>query len=73
MMNKQFYLFNSLPNDKFLDCSKLKAFADNKIYKKFKFGLGRVGNIAEKGEKCWLPQCFQKASYTRSLKVGIVW
>ena len=26
-----FHLFNSLPNDKFLDWSKLKAFADNKI------------------------------------------
>ena len=43
--------FNSLPLDKFLDCSKLKALADDKInVTKFKFGLGRVENIMGKGE-----------------------
>ena len=42
---------NSLPNDKILDWSKLKAFADDKINvkEKFKFGLGRVENIVGKG------------------------
>ena len=43
---------NSLPNDKTLDCSKLKAFADDNTYvsKKVKFVLGRVENIMGKGE-----------------------
>ena len=37
---------NSLPNNKFLDCFKSKAFADDKIYvvKTLKFALGRVEN-----------------------------
>ena len=44
--------FNSLPNDKILDQSKLKAFADNNINvaEKLKFILGTVENIVEKGE-----------------------
>ena len=42
----------SLPNDKILDWSKLKEFTDDKIImnKILKFGLGRVENIAGKGE-----------------------
>ena len=42
----------SLPNNKILDWSKLKAFADDKINKteKFKFVLGRVENMVGKGE-----------------------
>ena len=71
---------NSLPNDKFLDWSKLKAFADNNINvtKKLKFVLERVENIVGKGENAGnqhfllFPQSFQKVSYTGSLKVGIV-
>ena len=45
-------MLKSLPNDKILDQSKLKAFADDKIIltKKFKFVLGRVENIVGKGE-----------------------
>ena len=37
-------IFNSLPNDKILDQSKFKAFADDKINvtQKLKFVLGRV-------------------------------
>ena len=56
---------NSLPNDKIIDMSKLKAFADNKtdMIEKLKFVLGSIGNIVGKGErkhcgkrkKCWLP------------------
>ena len=73
--------FNSLPNNKILDWSKFKAFADDKINmtEKFKFVLGRIENIVEKGENAGyqyfflFPQCFQKASYTGSLKVRIVW
>ena len=43
-------VMNSLPNDKFLKCSKLKAFADNKLNlaKKLKFVLGRVENMWKK-------------------------
>ena len=73
--------FNSLPNEKFLDWSKLKALADNKIKlaEKLKFVLGRVENIVGKGENAGyqhfllVPQCFQKASISGSLKVGTVW
>ena len=43
---------NLLPNDKILDWSKFKAFADDKINvcEKLKFGLGRVEKIVGKGE-----------------------
>ena len=72
--------FNSLPNDKILDSSKSKAFADDKINmtRKFKFKLGRAENIVGKGEIAGyqqfllFPQCFQKASYTGPFKVVIV-
>ena len=62
---------NSLPNDKILDWSKLKAFADDKINvtEKLKFVLGRVENIVGKGENAGN----QKAFYTGLLKVWIVW
>ena len=48
---------NSLPNDKILDWSKLKAFADDKIYvyEIVKFVLGRVENIIRKGENAVYP------------------
>ena len=73
--------FNSLPNDKILDWSKLKAFADDKINvnEVFKIGLGKIENIVGKGENAGhqhfllFPQCFQKPSVSGSLKVGIVW
>ena len=72
--------FNILPNDKFLDWSKLGAFADDKLNltEKLKFVLGRVQNIVGKGENAGFhhflcfPHCFQKASFSESLKVGIV-
>ena len=72
---------NSLPNDKFLDWSIGKAFADNKlnVAEKLKFILGRVENMVGKGENAGyqhfllFPQCFQKSSISGSLKVGIVW
>ena len=66
--------FNPLPNDKILDSSKLKAFADNK----FNVALMIISvsyweeNIVEKGENASFPQCPQKASFSGSLKVGIV-
>ena len=45
-----YHSINSLPNDKIFDWFKLKAFVDNKVNvnEKFKFGLGRVENIAQK-------------------------
>ena len=72
---------NSLPNDKILDQSKLKGFADVKINvaQKLKFILWRVENIVGKGENAGyqnfllFPQCFQKASCIGSLKVMIGW
>ena len=72
--------FNSLPNDKTLQWSKLKAFADHKINVsgKLTFALRRVENIEGKGENAGyqhfllFPPCFQKASQTGSLKVGNV-
>ena len=74
-------MFNSLPNDKILELSKLKAFADGTINvnEKLKFGLGKEENIVEKGENAGyrhfllFPQCFQKPSVSGSLKVEIVW
>ena len=72
---------NSLPNDKSFDQWKFKAPADNKINatKKLKIVLGRVENIVGKVENAGyrhfllLPQYLQKASFSGSLKVVIVW
>ena len=69
---------NSLPHDKMLDWSKLKAFADAKInvVEKLKFALGRVENIVGKGEHAGyqhfllFTQCFQKPPISGSLKSG---
>ena len=63
-------MFNSLPNDKNLDLSKFKAYADDKMYvtKNLIFVLGKVKNILGKGENAGyqhfllFPTCFQKAS-----------
>ena len=51
---------NSLPNDKFLDWLKLKAFADDKINvtEKLKFVLGRLENMVDKGENAGYYQHF---------------
>ena len=72
---------NSSPNDKILDFSKMKALADDKIIvaDKLKFVLGRVENIVGKEENAFyqhflhFQKCFQKAYFSRLLKVGIVW
>ena len=66
--------FNSLPNNKILDQSKLKAFADDKIkvIEKLKFVLGRIENIVGKGGSAGyqhfllFPQCFQEVYFTGS-------
>ena len=78
---KQSNFFNSLPNNKILDLSKLKAFADDKINaaQKLKICYGTIENILGKGENAGdqhfllFPQCFLKASFSEFSKVGIVW
>ena len=75
------HVVNSLPNDKILDESKSKELADDKInaIQKLKFVLRRVENIVGKGENAGyqdfllFQQCFQKFSFSGSLKVDIVW
>ena len=65
-----------LPNNRILDWSILKVFADNKIIltQKLKFVLGRIENIVGKGENAGyqpfllFPQCFQKLSFSRGVK-----
>ena len=72
---------NSSPNDKILDVSKLKAFADDKmnVARIMIPVFDRVENIVVKGENAGyqhfllFPQCFQKVPFTVLLKVGIVW
>ena len=72
---------NSLPNDKFSGKSKFKGSADEKINvtQNMKFVSGSVENNVGKGEDAGyqhfllFPHCFQKASYTGSLKVGVMW
>ena len=71
---------NPLPNDKILDETKLKAFADDKlnIVKMMNSLYNRVENTVGKGENAGyqhlllFPQCFPKPSSLCSLKVGIV-
>ena len=79
-MHTSNYSLTCLPNDTFLDWSKL-AFADDNVNvtQNLKFVLGRVDNIVGKGENggyqhfLLFPQCFQKPFSSGSLKVGIVW
>ena len=60
-----------MANDKILDWSKMKAFADDKINvtQKLKFVNGRIGNIWEKEKMLvtsiffFSQQCFQKATF----------
>ena len=69
--------FNSLPNDKILEVTKLKAFADDKLnVAKMTISLfDRVENTVGKGENaCYqhfflFPKCFPMPSSVGSLKV----
>ena len=69
-----------LPNEKILDWSKFIALVDDRLIvtEKLEFVWGRVENIVGKGEITGyqhfllFPQCFRKASFSRSLKVRIV-
>ena len=51
------HFLNSLPNNKILDWSKLKGFADEKINvpQILKFVLGKGRKLCGKRRKCWLP------------------
>ena len=66
------FWFNPLPNNKILDMTKLKAFANNKLnFAKMVISLfHRVENTGGKGKNAF-QKCFPKSSL-RSLKVGIV-
>ena len=73
-------VFNSLPNNKILDWSKLKAFADDKIIvAELMISFSDRKNIVGKGENAGhqhflhFLQCFQKPSFSGSLKVRTVW
>ena len=74
-------VFNPLPKRQILDSSKVKVFAgDNfkldkngrKFSKWIENTVGK-GEIARHEQFFLFPQCFQKASCTESLKVGIMW
>ena len=72
---------NSLPNNNISDWSNLKAFADDNLYvgQMMIYVVDRVENIMRKGENAGdqhfllCPQCFQKLSFSGSLKVMSVW
>ena len=67
----QMFPFNSLPNNKFLDRTKLKAFADDKlnVAEMMTSLFDRKENAVGKGENAGyqhfllFPQCFQKLSF----------
>ena len=69
-------VLNPLPDDKILDQTKLKAFADNKlnVTKVIISVFDRVENIVGKRRNCLykqfllFPQCFQKASFPKNCK-----
>ena len=72
---------NSLPNNKFLDCYKLKEFADDnfkfdvngrKLSKQVENTVGK-GEIARYEQFLLFPQCFQKACFPEASKGVIVW
>ena len=69
----------TLPNDKFLDMTKLEAFADNILnVAKVLFVIrieNTVGEVANAGYQHFLlfPQCFPKSSSLGPLKAGILW
>ena len=74
-------MINSLPNDKILVLTKLKAFADDilSVDKRTISVFNGLENIVGKAENAGyqhfllFPQYFQKASYTRSLKIVTVY
>ena len=71
----------TLPNENILTLSTLKAITEDKfsVAKMMVSVLDGIENIVGKGENAGyqhfllFPQCFQKLSFSGSLKVGIVW
>ena len=71
---------NSLPNDNFLDMTKLKAFSDDKLNlaKMTIYLFDRAENTVGKGENAGYQQfllflqCFPKPYSLRSLKIRVV-
>ena len=76
-----FTLYHTIVNFEDKIYGDLKAFADDKtnITDKLKLVLEKVENIVGKRQNAgyqqflFLPQCFQKASFSRLFKNGIVW
>ena len=73
--------FNPLPDNKCLDSSKLKEFADDnfkfdeygrKLSKKVENIVGK-GEIAHNEQFLLFPQCFQKACFPKASKGVTVW
>ena len=73
--------FNPLPDDKVLDSSKLKEFADDnfkfdenerKLSKQVENSVGE-GEIARYEQFLLFPQCFQKACFPGASRGVIVW
>ena len=73
--------FNPLPDDKFLDSSKLKELTDDnfkfdengrKLSKQVENTVGK-GEIARYGQFLLFPQCFSKACFPGTSKGVIVW
>ena len=67
-----FIKINSLPHNKILDLSKLKAFADDKINvtNNSKFAYVRIKNYVGKGVNAGY-LCFCKASFSRLLRLTL--
>ena len=72
---------NPLPDNKYLDSSKLKEFADDnfkfdengrELSKRVENTVGR-GEIAPEEQFLLFPQCFQKAFFPGASKSVIVW
>ena len=74
-LNSSYSYFNSLPNDKILDRSKLKALADDKINvaQKLKFVSWMVEDILGKGETAGYQHFLLFAQYfQKSFLVGVI-
>ena len=80
-MNLYLKTFNPLPDDKILDWSKLKQFADDNFKfdensRKFSKWVEKTvgkGEIARYEQFLLFPQCFQKACFPGASKGVIVW
>ena len=66
--------YNPFPQDKILDQTKLKVFADDKldVAKMVISVFDTVANIVRK-QFLLFPQCFQKASFPDTSKGVVVW